>query len=46
MFFQNTKTFTFDRVFGPATTQEQVYIAGAQPIVKGVKFTFLLSNKF
>jgi len=32
----NTKTFTFDRVFGPATTQEQVYIAGAKPIVKDV----------
>jgi len=32
----NTKTFTFDRIFGPATTQEQVYIAGAQPIVKDV----------
>merc|ERR1739838_404004 len=32
----NTKTFTFDRVFGPTTTQEQVYIAGAKPIVKDV----------
>uniref|UniRef100_H2ZQE7 Kinesin-like protein n=1 Tax=Ciona savignyi TaxID=51511 RepID=H2ZQE7_CIOSA len=35
-FGRPSKTFTFDRVFGPASTQEQVYVAGARPIVKDV----------
>nr|CAB3259108.1 kinesin heavy chain isoform 5C [Phallusia mammillata] len=35
-FGQQPKTYTFDRVFGPSTTQEQVYVAGAKPIVKDV----------
>jgi len=34
-FSAQAKTYTFDRVFGPSTTQEQVYLAGAKPIVKG-----------
>ncbi|XP_076808076.1 kinesin heavy chain-like isoform X2 [Clavelina lepadiformis] len=35
-FGQPSKTFTFDRVFPASTTQEQVYMAGAKPIVKDV----------
>uniref|UniRef100_F6UK45 Kinesin-like protein n=1 Tax=Ciona intestinalis TaxID=7719 RepID=F6UK45_CIOIN len=35
-FGRPSKMYTFDRVFGPSSTQEQVYVAGARPIVKDV----------
>ena len=35
IFVLQSKTYSFDRVFNSSTTQEQVYMAGAKPIVKG-----------
>lgn len=29
------RVYTFDHVFRPATTQEEVYMLSAKPIVKG-----------
>ena len=33
---ESTKTFTFDIIFGPDTTQAEVYNETAQPIVYAV----------